>query len=109
MRGGDADVVAETSCEPGEGKQEADDEGREGAEIEAMEEIVASFGRQGEQVREAEVAAAEEEVVDQHDGHDGTLEDGIPAEEVEEAVGCGDDTPDGLVSFDCVFMEMIAG
>lgn len=98
MRGGDADVVAETGGEAGEGEQEADDEGGKRAEVEAVEEIVASFGRQGEEVRQAEVAAAEEEVVDQHDGDDGALEDGIPAEEVEEAVGCGDDTPDDGVS-----------
>jgi hypothetical protein len=49
--------------------------------------------RQGEEFRQVEIAAADEEVVDQHYPYDGALENGVAAEEIQESIGRCDDTP----------------
>lgn len=96
VRRGGRDVVSEARDEARQGQGETDDEGDDGAQVDAVRVVVARGGGAGEEVRAVQVAAAHEEVVDEQDGDDGALEDGVAAEEGEEGVGGRDDAPAGV-------------
>lgn len=91
--GGLADVMPETTREPGQGEQKSNHKSGEGTQVEPVKKVIPAVWGECEQVGEDEVAFAYEKVVDKHYTNNRTLEDGVAAEEVEETVCRRDDAP----------------
>lgn len=72
---------------------ESSNEGGDAGPVYAVGVVVSTRPGGGEHLADVQVTAADEEVVDCHDGDETALEDGVAAQEAQEAVCGGHDAP----------------
>jgi hypothetical protein len=83
----------EAPCEPRQWEQETNYKCSKGAQVEAMEVVIAAVWRQREHIRQVEIALADDEKIDQHDSDDRALEDAVTTEESQKAIARGYNAP----------------